>query len=342
MTNRSPLHSIHEKRGARFVDFGGWDMPVQYESVLAEHRTVRQGCGWFDVSHLGRGRIGGVGTLDALLGTFSNDAGMLDTHRTQYTLCLNQEGGIVDDVILWRLDQDFLVLPNAGNSDRVLGLLGALPDVSVDDLRPTTFAVAIQGPKAPDVLQTVLGHRPRRSHVVTTTFRGAEITLGGTGYSGEAGGEVIGPAEIGPDLIDALESAGAQPCGLGARDTLRLEAGLPLWGQDIDQTTLPAEAGLEFAVSFTHQFTGREALETATPRKRLMGFATEGRLIPRPHHRLRGAGGVSGEVTSGNFSPTLGHGIGMGYLDGSADQVEVEIRGAWHPVDLVSLPFYRR
>jgi aminomethyltransferase len=345
MAQRSPLHDLHAARGARFVDFGGWEMPVQYESVLAEHAATRGSCGWFDVSHLGRCHVTGSASLATLGATFSNNAETLEEGRTQYTMALNDRGGVIDDIIIWRpLDSGYLVLPNAGNHVRVMDLLRG-DGVEVTDLRPETFSIAVQGPDAPRILETVVGARPRRSRVAAVEFERAELTLGGSGYTGEPGGELIGPNQSGPALVAALEAAGARPCGLGARDTLRLEAGLPLWGQDIDETTTPLEAGLAFAVSFEHEFTGRSALEAQLDdglSKRLVAFRLEGRQIPRHGYRLRSAGG-EGWVTSGNFSPTLEYGIGLGYLtDLAPERVEVEIRGAWHPVQLVDLPFYRR
>lgn len=345
MAQRSPLHEVHSLRGARFVDFGGWEMPVQYESVLAEHAATRGSCGWFDVSHLGRCRVGGHRSLDALLATFSNNAEAVNVGRTQYTMALNDRGGVIDDIIIWRpLDSGYLVLPNAGNHVRVMDLLRG-DGVEVADLRPDTFSIAVQGPDAPRILESVVGLRPRRSRVSTVEFEGTEMTLGGSGYTGEPGGELIGPNEAGPALVAALEAAGGKPCGLGARDTLRLEAGLPLWGQDIDETTTPLEAGLDVAVSLDHLFTGRSALEAqleAGLSKRLVAFRLAGRQIPRHGYRLRSAQG-EGWVTSGNFSPTLEYGIGLGYLtDLAPEAVEVEIRDAWLPVELVDLPFYRR
>lgn len=345
MAQRSPLHDVHAARGARFVDFGGWEMPVQYESVLAEHAATRSACGWFDVSHLGRCRVGGSSGLDALLTTFSNNAGALEEGRTQYTMALNDRGGVIDDIIIWRpFGSDHLVLPNAGNHLRVMDLLRG-DGVEIADLRPETFSLAVQGPDAPDILEAVVGTRPRRSRVSHVEFEGIRLTLGGSGYTGEPGGELIGPNHAAASLVAALEAAGARPCGLGARDTLRLEAGLPLWGQDIDETTTPLEAGLDFAVAFDHPFTGRPALEDQLevgPSKRLVAFRLAGRQIPRHGYRLRSSRG-EGVVTSGNFSPTLEYGIGLGYLtDLEPEAVEVEIRGAWHSVEVVDLPFYRR
>ncbi len=343
MPNRSALHGAHEARGARFVDFGGWEMPVQYESVLAEHATVRESCGWFDVSHLGRCVLAGS-AVDAIDFVFSNDIRSLEPYRTQYTFALNASAGIIDDVIVWRRADDFVVLPNAGNHHRVMDLLreaGGEPE----DWRPRTSTIAVQGPAAPDVMERVLGVRPRRSRVEEARFGDSEVLVGGSGYTGEAGGEIVVDNESAAAVLDALEQAGAKPCGLGARDTLRLEAGLPLWGQDIDESTTPVEAGLDFAVSYAHEFRGREALLADVdrpPAKRLVAFRTEGRLIPRHGYRLR-AGAADGEVTSGNFSPTLQYGIGLGYVSSpEPHDLELEVRGTWHPVEIVQLPFYRR
>lgn len=341
---RSALHDAHAARGARFVDFGGWEMPVQYRSVLAEHEQVRTSCGWFDVSHLGRAWVRGAGAEAVLNKVFSNNTESIESGRTQYTLALNASGGIIDDVILWRFADDFLVLPNAGNHERVLHLITDA-GVAPVDIRPTTCTVAVQGPLAPDILERVLGVRPRRSRVATARFEEVEVLVGGSGYTGEPGGEVVIAADNAAALVTSLEAAGAGACGLGARDTLRLEAGLPLWGQDIDESTTPYEAGLTFAVDLDHDFAGREALLRTSPEaaaKRLIGFTLDGRQIPRHGYRLR-SGGTKGWVTSGNFSPTLQHGIGLGYLEGQLDaDLEVEIRGEWRPAQVATLPFYRR
>lgn len=335
---RSALHEVHTELGARFVDFGGWEMPVQYTSVLDEHRAVRESVGVFDVSHLGRFRFGGHGALDGLRSVFSNDAARLGEYRTQYTMSLNPEGGIVDDIILWRwAADDFWVLPNAGNAARILDLCrSAAPGAAVTDLRTETVSLAVQGPDAPALLQETLGATPKRSHLVETEFAGQPVWLAGTGYTGERGGEVVISHDGAAPLLRSLIAGGARPAGLGARDTLRLEAALPLWGQDLDETITPLEARLDFAVSFEHDFTGRQALETqlsgGLPKHRLL-FATEGRLIPRHGHRVRWED-RQGTVSSGNYGPTVRHGIGMAYLSGppSPDiaEIEVEIRDVWH------------
>ncbi len=342
---RSPLHDTNERLGARFVDFGGWEMPVQYDSVLVEHQAVRDHCGVFDVSHLGRLDLGRDGSVGAVERMFTNDVVGLGPGRTRYGMTLNDRGGIIDDLIVWKWDDDHLwMLPNAANSDRVADILvdaGGLPE----DLRPSTAMLAVQGPQAPQIIEAVLGVAPRRFRTASAEFDGATVWMAGTGYTGERGGELVVSNETAPALLDALVEAGATPCGLGARDTLRLEAGLPLWGQDLDEDTTPLEAGLDFAVHWDHVFTGREALHGQRHgelSKSLVAFRTEGRLIPRHGYPIRAENG-EGTVTSGNFSPTLQHGIGMGYLSPpSAGDLEVHIRGTWHPAERVDPPFLEK
>lgn len=341
---RSALHDLHAELGARFVDFGGWEMPVQYSSVLAEHKAVRQGVGVFDVSHLGRFDFAGPGAEAALSVTMCNDPTRLQPGRTQYTMALNENGGVIDDIILWRWrPEHFWVLPNAANAQRIALLCAAAAlGAEVADLRSSTVSLAVQGPGAPALIEEVVGVAPRRSHIVESGFDGHPAWVAGTGYTGERGGEIVIGHQAAAVLMRRLLAGGAVACGLGARDTLRLEAALPLWGNDMDETYTPLEAGLGFAVSFDHDFTGRQALtaqlEDGLLRHRVL-FATEGRAIPRHGHPVR-SGGRTGTVTSGNFGPTVGHGIGMAYLSGPPSEdvtdLEVEIRGEWHRGRIVS------
>lgn len=344
MSGRSPLHEINQRLGARFVDFGGWDMPVQYGSIIDEHHAVRSSCGVFDVSHLGRFLLRGEGATTSIARIFTNDVDELDAGRTTYGMVMNENAGIIDDVVVWKWAADDLwVLPNAANADRVMGLVTAPP--VPQDLRPETAMMAIQGPSAPGVLEEVFGSAPRRFRTQIASFDDHPVHMAGTGYTGERGGEVVMESDIAEAVMEALVAAGATPCGLGARDTLRLEAGLALWGQDLDETVTPLEAGLDFAIDWDHDFVGRPALDQQRETglgKQLVAFITEGRLIPRHGHVLR-SGDSTGAVTSGNYSPTLGHGIAMGYLSPpNDDELEVEIRGTWHPVDRVELPFLSR
>lgn len=344
MSTRSPLHAQHAELGGRFVDFGGWDMPVQYESVLAEHHAVRNSVGVFDVSHLGRLSVRGPGATEALSGLLTNDVAGHEPGRTHYTMMLDQDGGIIDDIVIWRWDdEDYWVMPNAANSDTVMAAIRAAgPEIEVEDLRSTTVLLAVQGPEAPALISSVLGEAPKRFRCVQLD----DARVAGTGYTGELGGEICVEIDRAPGLFQALLDGGAVPCGLGARDTLRLEAGLSLWGNDIDTSTTPLEAGLGFAVNWDHDFVGKDVLEgqrSAGVTRRLTGLVMEGRGIPRGGYRVR-SGESTGEVTSGNISPILDTGIALAYMsppvaDGS--DAEVEIRGRWIPARIKKPPFHR-
>ncbi len=329
---KSPLHDLGARLGARFVDFGGWQMPVQFESVLAEHHAVRDSVGVFDVSHLGRFALRGPGARRAVDYLLCNDLERIEPGKTQYSMMLNQEGGIVDDLIVWWWgDGSFWILPNAANHDLVMGRFAAEEGCEVDDLRPKTVLLAVQGPDAPALLESTLGASPGRFRTLEVEFLGSPVYLAGTGYTGERGGEICTDPDTGEALVDAMVVAGARPCGLGARDTLRLEAGLALWGEDIDETTTPVEAGLDFAVGLNHEFVGRGPVADQMKRgagRRLTGFVLEEKGIPRSDYPLYSGASV-GTVTSGNLSPVLKSGIGIGYMSppvGVDQPIEVGIR----------------
>lgn len=341
--SRSPLHERHAELGARFVDFGGWEMPVQYESVLAEHKAVRETVGVFDVSHLGRLSVTGSGATRTLRALFTNDVDRYEPGRTHYTMLLNEDGGILDDIVIWRwADDDYWVMPNAANVPVVADAIRQGRDVAVVDLQPDTVMLAVQGPEAPNLIESVLGDRPRRFR----TFEIGDVRGAGTGYTGEAGGELCIEASFAQDVFDRILDAGAVPCGLGARDTLRLEAGLALWGSDIDSTTTPLEAGLDFAVDWDHDFIGRQALEAQREdgvERRLVGLVMAERGIPRHGYPVR-SGSSQGEVTSGNLSPVLDKGIALAYLAPPVEVgvgAEVEIRGRWLQASIADPPFHR-
>ncbi|MEA1903828.1 MAG: glycine cleavage system aminomethyltransferase GcvT [Actinomycetota bacterium] len=348
--NRSPLHEVNESLGARFVDFGGWEMPVQYDSVLAEHRAVRESAGLFDVSHLGRFELTGPGAHDALRRLLCNDIDRVEPGHCQYTMILNPNGGVIDDMIVWWWDDErSWVLPNAANQERVMGFFSSEPDCEVSDLQASTAMIALQGPDAPGVFEDVLGSKPGRFRCAEIEWDGASAFVAGTGYTGERGGEIVTDANTGVKLVEALVEAGVTPCGLGARDTLRLESGFALWGEDIDETTTPLEAGLGFAVSLDHEFVGKAKLVDQKANgvdKRLTGFILEERGIPRHGYRVRTSGGGEGRVTSGNMSPMLDQGVGMAYIapppDMASDSIDVEIRGRWVPGRLAKPPFHRK
>ncbi len=344
---RSPLHDVHAGLGARFVDFGGWEMPVQYEGVIAEHLAVRQAAGVFDVSHLGRFSVAGPGSTELLRTQLCNDITNVGPGRAQYTMALNGQGGVEDDIIVWRrAEESYWVMPNGTNATAITGRFtaSAAPGVEVESVQESTVLLAVQGPDALALVSDVLGSAPKRFRVAEGEFAGHPLVMAGTGYTGERGAEVAVPAVAGDALWRALSRAGAVPCGLGARDTLRLEMGYPLWGQDLDPATTPLEAGLEWVVDFDHEFVGRDALVSQRDggvTKTLIGFAMEDRRIPRRGYPLR-AGGASGEVTSGNYSPVLEQGIGMGYVSPAAaagDPVEVEVRGTPAPARRMDPPF---
>lgn len=345
---RSPLHELNERLGARFVDFGGWEMPVQYESVLAEHRAVRESVGLFDVSHLGRFALTGTGARQALSRLLCNDIDHIEPGRCQYTLLLNDRGGVIDDLIVWwRTESEFWVMPNAANHERVMASFESEGYVEVTDLQDETVLLAVQGPGAPALIEDVLGTAPGRFRNVTTEWGDGMVSAAGTGYTGEAGAELCVATPLGEELAKAFLDAGAIPCGLGARDTLRLEAGLTLWGEDIDESTTPLEAGLDFAVSLDHEFVGRDRLVEQSElglERRLAGFVLDGRGIPRHGHVIRSAAGGEGTVTSGNLSPILQSGVGLAYLSPPVevgDEIEVSIRDRWVPGRVVEPPFHR-
>ncbi len=350
MTAHSPLHALHARLGARFTDFGGWEMPLQYAGTLAEHHAVRTGCGVFDVSHLGRFGFEGPGAHDVVSRLLCNDVDAIEPGRAQYTMMLTPEGGVIDDVIVWWLAPErFMVMPNGVNHDIVReAFAAAAGDTAVvTDRRPGTALLAVQGPAAPELLAGVLGAVPKRFRALETAWDGRPVTAAGTGYTGERGAEMIVEAADAEGLFTALVDAGATPCGLGARDTLRLEMGYLLWGQDLDRTTTPLQAGHAWVVGWDHDFVGRPALERERADgigRRLIGFAFDDRRVPRHGHSLR-CGDAAGAVSSGNFSPTLEVGIGMGYVapdPGDGGDVAIEIRGEWYPARRVTPPFLER
>ena len=344
----SPINELHVRLGARFTDFGGWEMPVQYEGVLNEHAAVRDSVGVFDVSHLGRFDVNGPGATGLVRKQLCNDIEKVIAGRAQYTMALNEAGGVLDDIIVWRYAEDgYWVMPNGTNFDAILDRFIASGTANVTPVRSETVLAAVQGPESPHVVEAVIGKMPGRFRVIEGEFGDSWFRAGGTGYTGERGAEIAVPAESGEALFAAILEAGAVPCGLGARDTLRLEMGYPLWGQDLDETTTPLEAGLGWVIDWDHDFVGNAALEEQRQNgvgRRLVAFSCQGRQIPRHGHAIR-SGEASGTVTSGNFSPTLGHGIGMGYLSPPPDSdapIEVEIRDQWVSADRVDPPFLTR
>lgn len=341
----TPLRAAHETLGARFTDFGGWEMPLSYEGVIAEHMTVRESVGVFDVTHLGRFRLTGSAATATVRDQLCNDIEKIEPGRAQYTMALNENGGVVDDIIVWRLDDDdYWIMPNGVNFDELLDRFMSGLGIIATPLRDETVLLAVQGPDSAAVLEKAIGVVPGRFRVTTGEFAEGPMWAAGTGYTGEHGAEVAVPKENAELLLDALLEAGATPCGLGARDTLRLEMGFALWGQDLDEQTTPLEAGLGWVVAWEHDFVGKQALENqraAGINKELVAFRTHDRRPPRHGYPLR-SGDSTGVVASGNFSPVLEVGIGMGYMTPPlADEasLELEVRGKWQTVERVRPPF---
>ncbi|MEX0659452.1 MAG: glycine cleavage system aminomethyltransferase GcvT [Egibacteraceae bacterium] len=349
----SPLDDRHRALGATMTGFGGWDMPLDYGSVVAEHRAVREGCGVFDLSHLGTLRVTGPGAQACLRRALSNDVTALPVGRAHYTLCLDDDGGITDDLLVYRLDWGYFAVPNAANAAAVQAALAAAAgdgDCEVADVKDGLACVAVQGPQSAAVLARAgiavdgldyLDCRPQPSGAPPPPAGGL---LARSGYTGERGYELFLPAADTGALWDRVIESGATPAGLGCRDTLRLEMGYPLHGQDISPATSPVEARLGWAVKGTG-FVGQEAValaKEAGPARRLWGLRTTGRGIPRAGCAVGRDGESVGEVTSGTFSPTLRIGVAMGYLSASVaagDAVEIDVRGKRVPAEVVRPPF---
>jgi aminomethyltransferase len=346
----SPLDASHRALGAKLTEFGGWDMPLSYPSgTLAEHAACRDGAAVFDVSHLGTVRLTGANAFDALQIAFTNDLNRIEPGKAQYTHLLDEaDASVLDDIIVWWVgDERFDVMPNASNTERVRSALGVGEDADVTGERAI---LAVQGPDARARLATVFpaAAAVERFAVARLDWDGTEIVVSGTGYTGEDGVELAVPAAAAPAMWEALLGAGCTPAGLGARDTLRLEAGLPLHGHELGPGITPLQAGLGWVVRWDKgPFRGREALEAermAGPARRLRGIATEGRRPPRAGQAVVLDGAAAGEVTSGNFSPVLGHGIALAFLPPEVEvgaEVGVEVRpgGDVLPGRVVKTPF---
>jgi aminomethyltransferase len=356
---RTPLYDAHVRLGARIVPFAGYEMPVQYSSIRAEHEAVRERAGLFDVSHMGQIHISGAGAIAATERLVTCEVASLRPGRARYGLMLNESGGCVDDVMVTRLSDDALFLcVNAGNvaKDDAWIRAHAGPDCRVDDRSEETGLLALQGPAAAAILERLApsgATLPRRFRVAEIELSGISVLVSTTGYTGGPGYELYLAARESEALfaaiLDAGEREGVRPAGLGARDTLRLEAALPLYGHELDDETGPIEAGLErFVKQDQGGFIGAEGLieraEDASPR-RLAGFEMTGRGIARADYEIVHDGAVVGRVTSGGPSPTLGKSIGLGYVPRSlstpGQALAIRIRKKDVEARVVELPFYR-
>lgn len=364
----TPLYEEHRRMGARLAPFGGWEMPIDYGSIVEEHHATRQAAGLFDLSHMGEFVVAGHGALDLACMLLTNDPRRLEPGQGQYSPMCRDDGTIVDDVILYHLPEpergQYLIVVNAANiakdwawAMRVRDEEGLAGRTTLEGRSPESALIAIQGPRAEPIVQ-----RLTETPLATLgSFAISRASIGGiaalvarTGYTGEDGFEIFVPnADATPLwrlLLERGHEDGLRPVGLGARDTLRLEARLPLYGSDITDGTSPLEAGLgRFVRIDKPRFRGKEALErlqAAGPEQKLLGLAMDDRSVPRAHYQVLDAQGeYLGEVTSGTFSPTLARGIALAYLPAQVaigTAVQVVVRGQQHPATVVKTPFYRR
>ncbi|MBU3689039.1 MAG: glycine cleavage system protein T [Acidimicrobiales bacterium mtb01] len=342
----SPLDTEHRALGAKMTPFGGWDMPLQYPSgTIAEHEACRRDAVVFDVSHLGTVRV--VDGFDRLQRALTNDLNKVAPGRAQYTHLLDpDDASVLDDIIVWWHPdgRTFDVMPNASNTARVVDAIGG------DDITSTRAVLAVQGPEARARLSTVFAEAAavKRFHVATLRWNDVECVVAGTGYTGEPGVEIAVPRDAASALWKAIVGSGVTPAGLGARDTLRLEAGLPLHGHELGAGITSLQAGLEWVVAWNKgDFRGRAALVAEKDRgvhRILRGIATDGRRPPRADCAVISNGRTVGVVTSGNFSPILGHGIALAFVEPSVavgDPIDIDVRGSILAGRVVATPFVK-
>ncbi len=367
----SPLHDLHAALGATFTDFAGWSMPVKYSSDLAEHHAVRSSAGIFDISHMGEISVRGRNAAEFLDATLAGRLSALEPMQAKYTLLLNERGGVVDDLIVYRNgDDEYLVVANASNRIAVAGALAtaardAALDVAVDDVSDGIALIAVQGPRAQEILERTTGFavvpgQPsfadvRYYRATAAVFGEGTVFVGRTGYTGEDGFELYVGVQDAAALWSALTVAGAPlglvPAGLASRDTLRLEAGMPLYGHELGEDVLPVQAGLGRVVALSKEadFPGRAAVEAGPPEgaRVLVGLTTEGRRAGRAGYPVLSADGDAvGEITSGALSPTLGHPIALAFVDPQSSTpgtaLAIDVRGTRIPATVTTLPFYSR
>jgi aminomethyltransferase len=378
MLKRTPLFAAHQKLGGKLIEFGGWEMPVQYSSIMDEHLAVRKAGGLFDICHMGEVTVSGRGALDFLNHTLTNDARKLTIGQGQYTLLCNERGGVIDDLYAYRTGaEEFLLIINASRIDADVSWLekqhAASPhraEVRLANVSDQMGAVALQGPQVREFIDPCLpgpfiggtkiskASDLKKNEIAIGTFNGQTVYLGCTGYTGEDGFEIIAPAEIIEGLWNKLLAVGhaycLQPAGLGARDTLRTEVCYPLYGHELDEQTTPIEAGVGFFVALDKgEFIGRSVLaeqKAKGTKKKCVAFKMTAKSAPpRPHYPIWSSGPDSrqlGEVVSGTQSPSLGIGIGLGYVPPEFAKagalLEIEIRGQRAPAVIVQKPIYRK
>ena len=350
------LTETHEALNAKMVPFAGYNMPVQYDGINIEHEAVRTGVGVFDVSHMGEFLIEGPNALDLIQKTCSNDASKLYVGKAQYSYLPNDDGGIVDDLIIYKVEEEtYLLVVNASNIEKDWNWISSKNDVGAKmrDISENYSLLAIQGPKAVEAMQALSSHDLSKINFysfVVGDFAGVDhVIISATGYTGSGGFEIYCKNTEVKQVWDKVVEAGAKPIGLAARDTLRLEMGYCLYGNDIDDTTSPIEAGLGWVTKFSKEFTNSEALEDEKrrgPERKLVAFELDDRGIPRQGYDIVDSSGKKiGIVTSGTMSPSLGKGIGLGYVPtvfaGVNSKINIQIRKNAIPATVVKLPFYK-
>jgi aminomethyltransferase len=373
MLKRTALYETHRQAGGRLIEFGGWEMPVQYTSIMDEHQAVRNAAGIFDISHMGEVRVSGAGAANFLNATLTNDIRKLNVLEGQYTLMCNPSGGVVDDLYVYRFGaEEFLLVINASRIDEDTAWLqkelASSPfrsETQLENISDSQGAVAVQGPRVAEFIDSCFDSgknaKPstlKKNQATQAGFQGKTILIARTGYTGEDGFEIIAANElieaIWARVMEAGKAFGIKPAGLGARDTLRTEVCYPLYGHELDEQTTPIEAGVGFFVALEKgDFTGRSVLASQKANgasKKLVAFKmTDKSAPPRPHYVIWSTGPDArklGEVVSGTQSPTLGNGIGLGYVPPDFSKpgtsLEIEIRGKRSPAVVVQKPFYRK
>ena len=359
---RTPLLEAHRRASAKIVSFAGWEMPVEYEGVRVEHLAVRNGAGIFDVSHMGEIETRGPPALDFLQELLSNDLSKISESGAQYTMLCSEDGGVIDDMIIYRFpdeegEQVFLSVVNAANTETDLNWLSdhaaSWDDVNVSDVSDEYAMIALQGPKAPSILESLWdGGNPEdlgRFRYTQAQVAGVEALVCHTGYTGEDGVELLLAPEDAEKLWSALVDAGAKPIGLGARDTLRLEVCFPLYGNELSLERTPIEAGLKWCCALDKDFIGGGAIQkiqATGPKEMLVALKIVERGIPRAGCAVLHEGRIVGEVTSGTLSPSLGEGIGMAYIESELAEpgtaIDIDIRGKVRPAQVVPKPLHKK
>jgi aminomethyltransferase len=353
---RTALFDAHVARGARMVPFAGWDMPVQYTSIIDEHKAVRSAVGMFDVSHMARFSFAGAGALPLLEKVFTNSVATLKDFQVRYGLVCNPDGNTLDDVLVYKWPIDYAMVANGSNREKILNWLKqhSPADVQIQDQTLSTTMLAVQGPKAMATVAGMFADDPTKLkyfYAQPTRYREKACVVSRTGYTGEDGVEIIVPNELAKALWDELLAKGVVPCGLGSRDTLRLEAAMPLYGHELTEKIDPLQANLDWAVKFTKEFIGKKALseagEAKASRPTRVGLRLEGKRAARQECVVMlDETTPVGVVTSGSYVPWLDASIAMAYVPmrhaGKGTKLFVDIRGTQVPAEVVELPFYQR